>query len=102
MAFRRIGNGGISHDSLHSDNLATAATPTTRRRSIALTGRRRALRDGNPTALPLGAPVECMVGAHRHHSVWKTATVIAVAPRKAPARKRDIDRAKTGAALGLR
>ena len=27
-----------------------------------MTGRRRAKRGGNPTATPLGAPVECMVG----------------------------------------
>ena len=28
--FRGIGKGGMSHDSLHSDILATAASPTTR------------------------------------------------------------------------
>jgi hypothetical protein len=31
-------------------------------RTTAMTGRRRAKRDGNPTATPLGAPVDCKVG----------------------------------------
>jgi hypothetical protein len=38
-------------------------------RTFAMTGRRRAKRDGNPTAQLLGAPVDCVVGRPlaKHH-----------------------------------